>query len=93
MYGRISYLIHQLILLAQILLATVKSTCFEKSQVSVCLARKTDGTKLPPIIFFKTVTDKELKNRIISSSPNGWTNIDLNQIWVNKAISSFSFRY
>ena len=93
MHGGIWYLIHQLILPTQILLATVKSTCFKKSQVSVCLAGNTDGTKLPPIIFFKTVTDKELKNCIIASSPNDWTSINLNQIWVNKAIGSFSFRY
>ena len=36
--------------------ATIKSTGYEKSRVSVCLAAKADGTKLSPMISFKKVT-------------------------------------
>ena len=32
---------------------TVKSTGYEKSCVSVCLAAKADGTKIPPVIVLK----------------------------------------
>ena len=47
---------------------TAKSTGHEKSRVSVCLAAKADGTKLPPMIVFKGAKretdemDKEYKN-------------------------------
>ena len=35
-------------------IVTVKTTGHEKSRVSVCLAAKADGTKLPPFIVFKS---------------------------------------
>ena len=55
---------------------TVKTTGHEKSRVSVCLAAKADGTKLPPFIVFKSAKrevaamDKEFKGCHIASSPN-----------------------
>ena len=54
----------------------VKTTGHEKSRVSVCLAAKADGTRLPPFIVFKSAKrevaamDKEFKGCHIASSPN-----------------------
>ena len=77
---------------------TVKSTGHEKSRVSVCLAAKADGTKLPPMIVFKGAKretdemDKEYKNCVIASSANAWMNTELTHIWVNKVVGAFAFR-
>lgn len=75
---------------------TVKTTGHEKSRVSVCLAAKADGTKLPPFVFKgakreTAAMDKELQSCYIASSPNGWMNTELTNIWVNKVLGAFSF--
>ena len=78
-------------------IVTVKTTGHEKSRVSLCLAAKADGTKLPPFIVFKGAKretgalDKEIKNCHIASSPNGWMNTELTHTWVNKVLGTFSF--
>ena len=76
---------------------TVKTTGHEKSRVSVCLAAKADGTKLPPFIVFKgakrevAALDKEFKGCHIASSPNAWMNTELTHEWINKVLGTFSF--
>ena len=76
---------------------TVKTTGPEKSRVSVCLAAKADGTKLPPFIVFKSANrevaamDKEFKGYHIASSPNAWMNTALTHSWINKVLGIFSF--
>ena len=76
---------------------TVKTTGHEKSRVSVCLAAKADGTKLPPFIVFKStkrevaVMDKVFKGCHTASSPNGWMNTALTHSWINKVLGTFSF--
>ena len=77
---------------------TVKSTGHEKFRVSVCLAAKADGTKLPPMIVFKGAKretdemDKEYKNCVSAPSANAWMNTELTHIWVNKVVGAFAFR-
>ena len=76
---------------------TVKATGHEKSRVSVCLAAKADGTKLPPFIVFKSAKrevaamDKEFKGCHIASSPNAWMNTALTHSWINKVLGIFCF--
>ena len=77
---------------------SVKTTGHEKSRVSVCLAAKADGAKLPPFIVFKgakretAALDKEIKNCCIASFPNAWMNTELTYVWVNKVLGTFSSR-
>ena len=74
----------------------VKTTGHGKSRVSVCLVAKTDGTKLPPFIVFKSAKrevaamDKEFKGCHIASSPNAWMNTALTHSWINKVLGTFS---
>ena len=77
----------------------MKSTGHEKSQVSVCLASKTDETKLKPMTVFKGVV-REYKvlcqefrtQAVIASSPNGWMNTKLTRQWVKNIKGAFSFK-
>ena len=62
----------------------MESTSHEQSRVSVCVAAKTDGTNLKPMIVFRgTVTECKVLCRefhtqaVIASSLNGWINIEL----------------
>ena len=77
---------------------TVKTTGHKKTRVSVWLAAKADGTKLPPFIVFKgakrktAAIDKEIKNCCIASSPNAWINTELTHTWVKKVLGTFAFR-
>ena len=73
----------------------VKSTGHHKSRVTVCLAAKANGQKLPPFIVFKGVRrDKEadkVSGVVINMSPNGWMNEDLTLKWIYQVWGQFSF--
>ena len=62
---------------------TVKSTCYGKSRVSVCLAAKADSSKLPPFILFKGA----------KRDPDAMVlNMELTHVCVNKILSIFYYR-
>ena len=76
----------------------LKTSGHEKVRVTVCLAAKSDGTKLKPFIVFggakresKTLND-EFKNCIVTSSSNAWMNEALTIQWVEEVIGKFSFQ-
>ena len=67
-------------------------------RVTVCLAAKSDGTKMKPYIVFggakrecKALND-EFKNCIVKSSSNAWMNKDLTIQWVEEVLGKFSFQ-
>ena len=69
-----------------------------KTEVSVCLAAKADGTKLKPFIVFpgakrKTkLLNEEFKAKcVVASSTNGWMNEELTLYWVRSVLGRFSF--
>ena len=61
----------------------------------IVLTAKADGTKLLPLIVFKSakqetaVLDKEIKYCCIAPSPNAWMNTKLTHTWVNKILGTF----
>ena len=76
--GRIWFQTQQSMILGKNCLC--KDNWTRKSRVSVCLAAKTDGTKLPPFIIFKgakrefAALDIGIRKCYIVLSPNAWMN-------------------
>ena len=75
---------------------TMKTTGPKKSHVFVCLAATADGTKLKPMIVFKgafretKILSQEFKGQaVIASSPNGWMDTDLTNVWVDNVLRAF----
>ena len=73
----------------------IKTTGHEKSRVTVVLAAKANGSKLPPFIVFKGKrVDKGLQKVIgvvCAYSGNGWINEDLTHTWLNKVWGPWHF--
>ena len=73
----------------------IKTTGHEKSRVTVILAAKANGSKLPPFIVFKGKrVDKGLQKVIgvvCAYSGNGWINEDLTHTWLNKVWGALAF--
>jgi hypothetical protein len=74
----------------------VKSTGNEKARITVVLAAKANGTKLPPYLVFKGKRmDKELlnvKGVICAMSSNGWINEELTLDWLTRAWGTLTFK-
>ena len=75
----------------------LKTAGHEKSKVSVCLAAKSDGTKLKLFIVFpgakretKQLNEKHKNKCYLASSVNGWMNDDLTRDWVQGVLGKFS---
>ena len=72
----------------------IKTTGHEKQRITVCLAVRGDGTKLPPFVVIpgakvpKTINYKGVK---VMCSKNGWMNDALTLQWVKEIYGSFSF--
>ena len=69
-----------------------------KCMVSVCLALKTDGTKLKPFLILRAAKreskslDEEFESRcVVKSSGNAYMNEELITIWVKQVLGAFSF--
>ena len=76
----------------------LKTTGHEKVRVSVCLAAKTNGSKMKPMVVFgggkseMSKLNEEFRSKCITaSSDNAWINEDLTMIWVEKVLGKFSF--
>ena len=73
----------------------IKTTGHEKSRVTVVLAAKANGSKLPSFIVFKGKrVDKGLQKVIglvYAYSGNGWMNEDLTHTWLNKVWGTLAF--
>ena len=76
----------------------MKTTGHEKCIVSVCLAAKTDGTKLKPFVVFHAAKresksiDEEFETRsVVKSSGNAYMNEELITIWLKHVLGAFSF--
>jgi len=73
----------------------IKTTGHEKSRVTVVLAAKANGSKLPPFIVFKGKrVDKGLEKVtgvVCAYSKNGWMNENLTHTWLNKVWGSLAF--
>ena len=72
----------------------IKTTGHEKQRITVCLAVRGDGTKLPPFVVIsgakvpKTINYKGVK---VVCSKSGWMNDVLTLQWVKEIYDRFSF--
>ena len=73
----------------------IRTTGHEKNRLTVCLAAKADGTKMPPyIVITRKKFPAELSNIsgvVVACSDNGWMNDDLTIDWVNRVWGNFGF--
>ena len=76
----------------------LKRTRHEKCMASLCLADKTDGTKVKPFFVFCAARreskslDKEFKSHcVVKSSGDTWMNEELTTIWMKRVLGVFSF--
>jgi hypothetical protein len=73
----------------------IKSTGNEKARITVCLAAKADGTKLPPFLIFKGKRpDKELlkvSGVVCVMNDKAWMNEELTQQWLSRVWGTFAF--
>ena len=74
----------------------LKTTGYGKCMVSVCLAAKTDATKLKPFVVFHAAKreskslDEEFKFCcVVKSYSNAWMNEELTTIWVKRVLNPF----
>ena len=76
----------------------LKRTGHEKYMASLCLADKTDGTKVKPFVVFCAIKresnslDEEFKPRcVVTSSGNAWMNEEVTTIWMKGVLGVFLF--
>ena len=76
----------------------LKTTGYEETKVSVCLAAKGDGAKLKPFIVFpgvnresKALNDEFKTKCVVASSINRWMNEELTVSRVKGVLGQFSF--
>ena len=69
----------------------IKTTGHEKSRVTVVLAAKANGSKLPPFIIFKGKRVDKVIVVVRAYSGNGWMNEDLTHTWLNKVWGTLAF--
>ena len=74
----------------------LKTTGHEKYMVSVCLAAKTDETKLKPFVVFRAAKrefrslDEEFKSCcVVKSSGKAWMNKELTTICIKRVFGAF----
>ena len=74
----------------------LKTTGYGKYMVSVCLAAKTDATKLKPFVVFHAAKreskslDEEFKFCcVVKSYSNAWMNKELTSVWVKRVLNPF----
>ena len=76
----------------------LNTTGHEKCIVSVCLAAKTDGTKLKPFVVFhaakresKSLDEEFETHSVVKSSGNAYMNEELITIWAKQVLGAFLF--
>lgn len=69
----------------------VKTSGDSRKRITVVLAVTADGTKLPPMIIFKGLTKRSIKDVVLSSKQahiafqdNAWNTAELTRVWFDK---------